>query len=184
MSDLTRMLEALGDGGAETAEKLLPIVYNDLRRRAAHLLMSESNQTLQGTALVHEAWLRLATQGERRWDNRTHFFSAAANMMRHILVENARRKMRLKRGANPVRCELEESGLAATQASDEVLVIDEALELLEQHDQNLAHMVVLKFYVGLTNKEAALACGTTERTIERQWAYAKAWLFNAIRERQ
>jgi len=138
-------------------------------------------QTLQATALVHEAWLRLVGDGQQTWLSRAHFFGAAAEAMRRILVENARRKSRLKRGGGQLRLDIDGLNLAAASPDDKVLLIDEALERLESEDPEKARIVVLKFFGGLTNHEVAQSLGVTERTIERQWAYARAWLFQNIR---
>jgi RNA polymerase sigma factor (TIGR02999 family) len=140
-----------------------------------------AGQTLQPTALVHEAWLRLMGNGDRRWENRAHFFGAAAEAMRRILIENARRKARLKRGGNAVRLNLDQVELAATTPDEKVLLIDDALERFSAKDPEKARVVVLKFFVGLTDHEVAENLGVTERTVERHWAYAKAWLFQSIR---
>ena len=176
------MLEAVGRGEACASADLLPLVYHELRRHAAGRMAREAaGQTMQPTALVHEAWLRLTGNGDHRWQNRAHFFGAAAEAMRRILIENARRKARLKRGGNPLRVELDDVDLAASTPDEKVLLIDEALERLQAEDPEKAKVVVLKFFVGLTNQEVAENLGVTERTVERHWAYAKAWLFQTIR---
>jgi RNA polymerase sigma factor (TIGR02999 family) len=183
MSDVTQMLQAVGRGQARATEELLPLVYEELRRLAAARMAQEAaGQTLQATALVHEAWLRLVGDGERTWQNRGHFFGAAAEAMRRILIENARRKSRLKRGSNLVRVELSELNLAETTPDDKILMIDEALERLEAEDPEKARIVVMKFFGGLTNQEVAETLGITERTVERRWAFAKAWLFRSVQE--
>jgi RNA polymerase sigma factor (TIGR02999 family) len=143
-----------------------------------------AGQTLQPTALVHEAWLRLVGDGDRTWQNRAHFFGAAAEAMRRILIENARRKSRLKRGGNRQRLNIDDLELAATTPDDKVLLIDEALEKLHVEDPEKARVVVLKFFGGLTNQEVAEGMGVNERTVERHWAYAKAWLFQTIRKQR
>lgn len=176
------MLEAVERGEAGASADLLPLVYNELRRHAAGRMAREAvGHTMQPTALVHEAWLRMVGNGDRHWENRAHFFGAAAEAMRRILIENARRKARLKRGGNPVRIELDHAELSATTPDEKVLLIDDALEKLEMEDPEKARVVVLKFFVGLTNQEVAENLGVTERTVERHWAYAKAWLFQSIR---
>ena len=181
MSDITQVLQAIRRGDGRASEELLPLVYNELRQLAAARMHQESNgQTLQATALVHEAWLRMVGDGNRTWQNRAHFFGAAAEAMRRILVENARRKSRLKRGGGQLRLDIEELDLAATSPDDKVLLMDEALEKLRVEDPEKARIVVLKFFGGLTNQEVAENLGVTERTVERQWAYAKAWLFQSI----
>lgn len=183
MSEVTQMLHAVGRGEARATEDLLPLVYEELRRLAAARMAQEAaGQTLQATALVHEAWLRVVGNGERTWENRGHFFGAAAEAMRRILIENARRKSRLKRGGGLVRVDLSEINLAETTPDDKVLMLDEALERLEAEDPEKARIVVMKFFGGLTNQEVAETLGITERTVERHWAFAKAWLFRSVQE--
>ena len=186
MSDVTQMLYAVVRGETGAAESLLPLVYDQLRHLAAARMAQEcSGQTLQATALVHEAWLRLVKEGERNWENRAVFFAAAAEAMRRILIENARRKSRLKRGGGDlVRVALTDVDLAESTPDDRILMIDEALERLQSEDPQAAKLVVMKFFGGMTNQEAAANLGVTERTVERQWAYAKAWLLTTIREMQ
>ncbi|WP_221031548.1 sigma-70 family RNA polymerase sigma factor [Actomonas aquatica] len=185
MSDVTQMLVAVGKGEAGAAEDLLPIVYEELRKHARVRIAREpAGQTLQPTALVHEAWLRLVEAGDHQWMNRAHFFGAAAEAMRRILIESARRKARLKRGGNFERVEFDEAQLAAASPDEKILLIDEALEKLREQDPEKALIVVLKFFVGLTNQEVAASTGVTERTVERHWAYAKVWLYQTIRENQ
>ncbi len=182
MTDVTLMLQAVERGEASASGDLLPLVYNELRRHAAGRMAREAaGQTMQPTALVHEAWLRMIGNGDIRWQNRAHFFGAAVEAMRRILIENARRKARLKRGGNPLRLDLDQVELSATTPDEKVLLIDDALERLELEDAEKARVVVLKFFVGLTNQEVADNMGVTERTVERHWAYAKAWLFQHIR---
>jgi RNA polymerase sigma factor (TIGR02999 family) len=185
MSDVTQVLEAIGRGDGRASDELLPLVYDELRRLAAARMAQEAaGQTLQPTALVHEAWLRMVKDGERNWQNRAHFFGAAAEAMRRILIENARRKSRLKRGGDQARIDIEQLELAATTPDDKVLLIDDALERLQTEDPEKARIVVLKFFGGLTNQEVAENLGVTERTVERQWAFAKAWLFRSIHEQK
>lgn len=183
MSEITQLLHVLGPACPRASEELLPLVYDDLRRHAAVQMSRESAaQTLQPTALLHEAWLRLVGGSQpQRWQNRAHFFGAAAEAMRRILIENARRKSRLKRGGDQVRVDFDSVDVAATTPDDNVLLIDEAVERLKQEDPEKAQIVVLKFFGGRTNQEVAQALGVTERTVERHWAYAKAWLFTNIR---
>jgi RNA polymerase sigma factor (TIGR02999 family) len=182
MSDITQVLQAIerGEGGA--SERLLPLVYDELRRHAAARMAREApGQTLQPTALVHEAWLRLIGNGDHNWQNRAHFFGAASEAMRRILIENARRKSRLKRGGHQLRLDIDQLELAATTPDEKILLIDEALERLQTQDPEKARVVVLKFFGGCTNQEAAESLGVTERTVERHWAFAKAWLYQIIR---
>jgi RNA polymerase sigma factor (TIGR02999 family) len=182
MNDITQVLQAVGKGDGRASEELLPLVYNELRQLAAARMAQESaGQTLQPTALVHEAWLRLVGDGNRTWQNRAHFFGAAAEAMRRIMIENARRKSRLKRGGGQAPLNIEDLELADTTPDDKVLLIDEALERLKAEDPEKARIVMLKFFGGLTNQEVAASLEVTERTVERQWAYAKAWLFQSIR---
>src|SRR6266567_7091745 len=174
MAELTRILQAVERGEENSSERLLPLVYDELRRLAAIKMSHEAeNQTLQPTALVHEAWLRLNAEEEAHWQNRTHFFSAAAEAMRRILIERARRKSRLKHGGGQQRLDIAELQLADTTPDEKVLLIDEALERLQAEDPEKARIVVMKFFGGLTNQEVAETLGTTERTVERRWAFAK-----------
>ena len=182
MSEITQVLEAIGRGEDCASEELLPLVYAELRRHAtARMAQEAAGQTLQPTALVHEAWLRMFGDGDRRWQNRAHFFGAAAQAMRRILIENARRKSRLKRGGHQQRLDIDQLELAATTPDEKVLLIDDALERLQLQDPEKARVVTLKFFGGLTNQQVAESLGVTERTVERHWAYAKAWLFQSIR---
>jgi RNA polymerase sigma factor (TIGR02999 family) len=181
MSDITLMLQAVARGERQASSDLLPLVYEELRHLAAARMARESSgQTLQPTALVHEAWLRLVGEGHRSWENRAHFFGAAAEAMRRILIENARRKSRLKRGGDQLRVDIDDVDLAATTPDDKILLIDEALERLKTADTDKAKIVVLKFFGGLTNQEVAQSLDVNERTVERQWAFAKAWMFRCI----
>jgi RNA polymerase sigma factor (TIGR02999 family) len=182
MSDVTQILQAVGRGECSASSDLLPVVYEELRRLAAARMAREAaGQTLQPTALVHEAWLRLVGDGDRNWENGAHFFGAASEAMRRILIENARRKSRLKRGGGQMRVDIDEIELAATTPDDKILLIDEALERLQAEDPERARVVVMKFFGGLTNDEVAKSLDVTERTVERQWAFAKAWMFRSIR---
>ena len=184
MTEITQMLQAVGRGEAHASVDLLPLVYGDLRRHAAVRMAHESaGQTLQPTALVHEAWLRISG-GHQGWQTRAHIFGAAAEAMRRILIENARRKSRLKRGGGQLRLDVDQLELAAATPDDKMLLIDEALERLQADDPEKAQVVILKFFGGRTNQEVAETLGVTERTVERHWAYAKAWLFRSIRVQQ
>jgi RNA polymerase sigma factor (TIGR02999 family) len=181
--DVTLLLEAAGRGDATAGAKLLPLVYDELRRLAAIRMAGEAaGHTLQPTALVHEAWLRLAGSGDRRWQDRAHFFRVAALAMRRVLVEHARRKSREKRGANPERINLDDVALFSTDADERVLLVDQALERLEQLDPDAARVVTLKFFGNYTMREIAAILGSSERSIERQWTHARARLMRLIRE--
>jgi RNA polymerase sigma factor (TIGR02999 family) len=185
MTEITFALQAFGLNDPRASEEILPLVYQDLRRQATAQMAREGpGQTLQPTALVHEAWLRLVGGGDQFWQNRGHFFGAAAEAMRRILIENARRKGRLKRGAGQVRVDIDGVELAQTTAEEKILLIDEAVERLKAEDPGRAKVVVMKFYGGFTNEEVAASLGVTVRTVERQWAFAKAWLFQSIRGEQ
>ena len=185
MSEITQVLQAIGRGEGLPAEDLLPLVYDDLRRHAAVRMAGESpGQTLQPTALVHEAWLRLFGDGDRTWRNRAHFFGAASEAMRRILIERARRKATLKRGGHQLRVDVDQVELAASTPDEKILLIDEAVEKLRLQDAEKAQVVVLKFFGGRTNQEVAEITGVTERTVERHWAYAKAWLYHCIRSQR
>jgi RNA polymerase sigma factor (TIGR02999 family) len=167
---------------APAAEQLLASMYDELRRLAAARMARESaGQTLQATALVHEAWLQISGDGERSWQNQAHFFGAAADAMRRILVDKARSKARIKRGANCLRLDIADVEIAETTADEDVLLINEALEKLEREDPDQARIVVLKFFGGLTNEEVAQTLGVGERTIYRQWVCAKARLYRWVR---
>jgi RNA polymerase sigma factor (TIGR02999 family) len=181
MSEITLVLDAIGRGESRTCEDLLPLVYDELRRLAAARMAQEAaGQTLQPTALVHEAWLRLVGDGGRTWQNRAHFFGAAAEAMRRILIERARRKSRVKRGGGQAPLNIEDFELAAATPDERVLLIEEALQRLESQEPKLGRVVTLKFFGGLTNQEVAETLGVTERTILNHWAYAKAWLLRDI----
>jgi RNA polymerase sigma factor (TIGR02999 family) len=181
MSDVTQVLERVQQGDPTAAAELLPLVYNELRRLAAHKMANEAaGHTLQPTALVHEAWLRLVDAPDRHWNSRNHFFMAAAEAMRRILIERARRKARLKRGGDRQRVPLEELDLATNADADNLLLVEEALERLAAHDSRKAELVKLHFFVGLSLEEAAPVLGVSEPTAKRDWAYARAWLFQEI----
>jgi RNA polymerase sigma factor (TIGR02999 family) len=182
MSDVTLMLDAIAAGDGRASEQLLPLVYEELRRLAAARMAQEpAGQTLQPTALVHEAWLRLAGAQKQSWQNRAHFFGAAAEAMRRILIERARRKSRLKRGSGQALLDIADVDIAAAVPDDKVLLVDEALEQLKREDPGKAQIVMLKFFAGLTNTEVAEILNINERTVRRQWDFAQAWLFDRIR---
>jgi len=182
MSEITLVLEAVKRGENLATEELFPVVYEELRRMAAARMAQETpGQTLQPTALVHEAWLQLVGEGGRSWQNRAHFFGAAADAMRRILIDKARRKSRLKHGGGQSRLDIDDLELAETTPDDNILLINDALERLEKEDPEQARVVVLKFFGGLTNLEVAESLGIAERSVDRQWACAKARLFRWIR---
>jgi RNA polymerase sigma factor (TIGR02999 family) len=185
VSDVTRLLGALEQGDPQAAEELLPLVYEELRKLAAHKMAHEApGQTLQPTALVHEAWLRLAGDGPQSWQGRGHFFAAAAEAMRRILVENARRKQRLRHGGGQQRVSLEEAEVAAAAEDDKLLQVHEALDDLAAEDPVQAQIVKLRFFAGLKSSEVANALGVSEKTVLRYWTHAKAWLYERMRSRQ
>jgi RNA polymerase sigma factor (TIGR02999 family) len=177
-AEITQVLQAIGRSEEGAAEKLLPLVYAELRRLAGARMAHEmSGQTLQPTALVHEAWLRLVKDGDRTWQNRAHFFGAAAEAMRRILIERARHKSRLKHGGGQARLNIEDLELAQTTPDDKILLVDEALARLKVEDPELERIVVLRFFGGLSNEEIAETLRLAPRSLDRQWAYARAWLF-------
>ena len=182
MNEVTRVLSAIKEGDPHAAEQLLPLVYQELRQLAAQKLGQEKpGQTLQPTALVHEAYLRLVGAGqEQRWDHRGHFFAAAAEAMRRILVENARRKKRLKHGGRRQRVPLDGAAAATNAPSDDVVALDEALTRLEEEDPVKARLVELRFFAGLPVEEAARCLGISRATADRYWAYARAWLYERL----
>jgi RNA polymerase sigma factor (TIGR02999 family) len=180
--DVTRILNAIERGDARAVDKLLPIVYEELRLLAAQRLSRElPGQTLQPTALVHEAYLRLVEDEPQNWNSRGHFFSAAAEAMRRILIENARRKQRLKRGSQRQRVNLHDEVLAIEEPSDDLIALDEALTKLAETDKTKAELVKLRYFAGLTLEQAAELLDISPTTAKRYWTYAKAWLYGAIR---
>ncbi|MFO0843112.1 MAG: ECF-type sigma factor [Gemmataceae bacterium] len=182
MSDVTRLLESAAAGDRRAAADLLPLVYDELRRLAAARMAAEApGHTLQPTALVHEAYLRLVGGGQAQdWDGRGHFFAAAAEAMRRILVENARRRGTLKRGGDRGRAEADLGGLAAPERPGELLAVDEALAGLAAADAQAAELVKLRYFAGLTVDEAARALNLSTRSAERLWTFARAWLRRSI----
>jgi RNA polymerase sigma factor (TIGR02999 family) len=183
MTEVTRILSAIEQGDPNAAEQLLPLVYDELRRLAAQKLAQEKpGQTLQATALVHEAYLRLVgADNEQRWDSRGHFFAAAAEAMRRILINHARDKGRQKRGGGRQRVDLDHLAVADKASDDEVLALDEALQRLELHNKPCAELIKLRFFAGLTMEDAAAALGVAPRTAHRYWVFARAWLYDALR---
>ncbi len=183
MSEITLMLDAVARGEKQASDDLLPLVYDELRQLAAARMAREAaGHTLQPTALVHEAWLRLAGGQDQSWQNRAHFFGAASEAMRRILIERARRKSRLKRGSGQAPLDIAELDIAEALPDEKILLVDEALERLKAEEPEKARIVVLKFFGGLTNEEVAEILGVNERTVRRQWEFAKAWLFDCISE--
>jgi len=182
MSEVTRILSQIEEGDPAAAEQLLPLVYEELRKLAAAKMAQEKpGQTLQATALVHDAYLRLVGgNAARHWDNRRHFFAAAAESMRRILVEAARRKRSLKRGGDRDRESLSNLKIAAPETLGKICEIDEALRRLRDVDQEAAELVNLRYFAGLTSKQAADTMGISPRTADRLWAYARAWLLKEI----
>ena len=185
MNDVTQILEAVSRGEAKAANELLSLVYEELRRLAAAKMASEApGQTLQPTALVHEAWLRLTNDEKRKWNDRTHFFAAAAEAMRRILVDNARRKRAERHGGGQQRVEMPEIASAVMETDDKVLAVNEALEKFAVLDPQKAELVKLRYFVGMTIEQAAEALGISERTAKRYWAFARAWLHEEIKAQQ
>lgn len=181
MSDVTRILTAIKQGDARAADELLPAVYQGLRRLAAQKLSQEPpGQTLQATALVHEAYIRLVAAEAQDWKSRTHFFAAAAEAMRRILIENARRKRRLKHGGAQQRVDLNEAVLAIEEPSENLIALDEALTKLAEEEPVAADLVKIRYFAGLTLRQAGEILGISRRTADRYWAYARAWLYQEI----
>ena len=184
MSNITPVSAGIAAGVGKSAADLLPLVYEELRRLAAHKLANEApGQTLQPTALVHEAWLRLIGPAQARFENRAHFFAAAAEAMRRILIENARRKHRVKRGGHQERISLDELQLATESDPAALLSLDEALEKLARQHPEKAALVKLRFFTGLSLPEAAQALGLSQTTAKRHWTFARAWLYGELAER-
>ena len=178
---MTQVLQAMGAGEEQAAEKLLPLVYEELRNLAAHKMANEApGQTLQPTALVHEAWLRLTGASGQGWNGREHFFRAAAEAMRRILVDRARQRTAAKRGHDPQRTEFSDSKLQAVSEDDQMLAVHEALDQLALRDPVSADLVKLRYFVGLSMGEAAESLGLPLRTAERMWTFARTWLREAI----
>ncbi len=182
MSDVTRILNAIEQGDARATEKLLPLVYEELRLLAAQKMSQElPGQTLQATALVHEAYIRLVEGADQNWNSRGHFFKAAAEAMRRILVESARRKQRLKRGGKRERLALDETAITTDEADNvDLLALDEALAKLEADDPEKANLVKLRYFAGLTTNQAAEILKISIATANRHWSYARSWLFQEM----
>lgn len=185
MSDVTRILESAHRGDPQAAYELLPLVYAELRRLAAHKMANErAGHTLQPTALVHEAWLRLVGNENQKWDGRGHFFAAAAEAMRCILIDRARRNQAIRHGGDQQRVEIQEIDLASPDGDDQLLVVSEALEKLAVKYKAEAELVKLRYFVGMTNEQAAEVLGISLRTAKYYWTHARAWLFREIREQE
>jgi RNA polymerase sigma factor (TIGR02999 family) len=180
MSDVTRILTAIDQGDPQAAEQLLPLIYNELRKLAAHkLALEKPGQTLDPTALVHEAYLRLV--GGQQFKNRRHFFAAAAEAMRRILIERARHKKSLKAGAGAARRELEDHLIFTEDRSQELIEINEALEKLEKHDPQAAELVKLRYFAGMKHQEAAKLLGLSRQAADRLWLLARTWLYRSLK---
>ena len=181
MSTVTQILESIEQGDPKAADELLPLVYGELRKLAASRMAHEApNQTLQPTALVHEAWLRLVGNENPQFANRSHFFAAAAESMRRILIDNARRKRALRHGGNQQRVEMEDLPIAAPEDDDQLLAVNEALDKLATDRKVEAELVKLRYFVGMTLEEAAVVLNISARTADNYWAHARAWLFKEI----
>ena len=183
MSDVTRILVAIEQGDAKAADELLPLVYEELRRLAAHKMSQEPpGQTLQATALVHEAYIRLVEAEYQNWSSRSHFFKTAAEAMRRILIENARRKKSLKSGGDRKRVHFDEVTVTTGSdwGADDLIALDEALQKLSQKDKTKANLVKLRFFAGLTIEQSADFLGISPATAKRYWTYARAWLIREI----
>jgi RNA polymerase sigma factor (TIGR02999 family) len=182
MSDVTRILLAIERGEQQATDELLPLVYSELRRlAAAKMARIQAGQTLQPTALVHEAYIRLVGNSPPKWDGRGHFFSAAAEAMRRILIENARRKSAVRHGGGQHRLNIDDVELASESKDDEMLAVNEALEKFAERDKQKAELVKLRYFVGLTLEEAAEVLGISDTMAKRHWVYARAWLLREIR---
>jgi RNA polymerase sigma factor (TIGR02999 family) len=181
MSEVTHILEAVEHGDLQAADKLLPLVYSELRKLAAQKMAREtSGHTLQPTALVHEAWLRLGGDANQKWSGRAHFFAAAAEAMRRILIDKARRRNAQRHGGNHERVDFEGVDIASPGDDDQVLAVHEALEKLAAEDPRKAELVKLRYFAGMTIEEAAEVLGVSEPTAKRDWSYARAWLYQEI----
>ncbi len=184
MSQVTQLIDAVEQGDANAAEKLLPLVYEELRKLAAHKMANETGtQTLQPTALVHEAWLRLVGTENPKFENRAHFFAAAAEAMRRILINNAHRKRALRHGGGQQRVDFEEADIAGASQDDQLLAVDEALEKLAERSKLEAELVKLRYFVGMTLDQAAEVLGISARTADNYWAHARAWLLRELKNR-
>ena len=184
MSDVTRILDAIQQGDSKAADQLLPLVYDELRKLAAHKMTQQPpGQTLQATALVHEAYLRLIGSEPVQWNGRGHFFSAAAEAMRRILIERARTKSARKHGGGLQRVDLDQVDIALDTDDDLLLLLNDALEEFREKDPTAAELIKLRFFVGLPNHQAAELLGVSERTAKRSWAYARAWFYHRMQNK-
>jgi len=184
MSDVTRILDAIQQGNAKASDELLPLVYQELRKLAAQKMSHEaSGHTLQPTALVHEAWLKLTANENVQWDGRTHFFGAAAEAMRRILIDSARRRNAVRHGGGQQRLDIQDVEITAETKDTELLAVNDALEKLAAVDPEKAQLVKLRYFAGLTLEEASHALGVSEATAKRWWTYARAWLFTELHKR-
>jgi len=183
MHDVTRILTAIEQGDAKVSEELLPLVYNELRRMAAHKMSAERpGHTLQATALVHEAWLKLVDSPNQSWQNRAHFFGAAAEAMRRILIARARRKQTQRRGAGAPHLDADEIEIASPAPDDQLLALNDALDRFAKLEPQQAELVKLRYFVGMKIEEAAEVLGISKATATRWWAYARAWLYEGIHD--
>jgi RNA polymerase sigma factor (TIGR02999 family) len=181
VSEVTCILERAQQGDTKATGELLPLVYEELRRLAAHQMARETpGQTLQPTALVHEAWLRLAGSDRQQWTSRGHFLGAAAEAMRRILIDKARRKNRVRHGKGLARVDLDDLDLAVSTSDETLLRVDEALDKLASEDKTKADLVKMRFFVGLSIPDAAQVLGLSETTAKRYWAYTRAWLYDEL----
>ena len=185
MSEVTQILQSIEQGDPKAADELLPLVYDELRKLAGAKMAGEApNQTLQPTALVHEAWLRLVGNGEAKFANRSHFFAAAAEGMRRILIDKARHKRAVRHGGDHQRVDLEDLEVAAIADDDEILAVHDAIDKLAAQNKVEAEVVKLRYFVGMTIDEAAQVLGISVRTADSYWAHARAWLFREIKKHQ
>ena len=183
MTDVTHLLQAASAGDPRAAAELMPLVYEELRKLAAHKMAQERpGQTLQATALVHEAWLRLTESNRQEWRGREHFFRAAAEAMRRILVENARRKLRIRHGGQFERVDCELIDLPIAADDEKCLAVHEALDRLAELDPRKAEVVTMRIFIGLEVQEIAVALNASEKTVQRDWTFAKAWLSRELKE--
>ncbi|MBN2164595.1 MAG: sigma-70 family RNA polymerase sigma factor [Pontiellaceae bacterium] len=183
MNDFNQILHSAARGDESSADALLPLVYDELRKLAyARMANQSSDHTLQPTALVHEAWLRMVDDNDRTWQNRSYFFASAATAMRNVLIDHARKKGRKKRGGNRERIDLDQLEISSPEPDDLILAVDDALKQLERVNPKLAKIVVMKYFGGMTNLEVAEAMGIAQSSVGRYWAGARAWLYKQLNE--